>query len=146
MATPNAKLAGRPDRHARDRAIMVARHLAARGADRARALWLPRAVALRPVRYGRMALSRGYAVCEKPVADALLDLLKKRLDYLIKDGEAFFSAEQNSRIVTAAEQYYRVMYYGDAVSWNLARPAYVRHAGAAASASRARLEGRGLGA
>ena len=66
-----------------------------------------------------MALSRGYAVCEKPVTDALLDLLKKRLDYLIKDGEAFFSAEQNARIVTAAEQYYRVMYYGDAVSWNL---------------------------
>jgi erythromycin esterase-like protein len=72
-----------------------------------------------PVRYGRMALSRGYAVCEKPVTDALLDLLQKRLDYLIKDGEAFFSAEQNARIVTAAEQYYRVMYYGDAVSWNL---------------------------
>jgi len=72
-----------------------------------------------PVRYGRMALSRGYAVCEKPVADALLDLLRKRLDYHFKDGEAFFSAEQNARIVTAAEQYYRVMYYGDAVSWNL---------------------------
>jgi protein-L-isoaspartate(D-aspartate) O-methyltransferase len=72
-----------------------------------------------PVRYGRMALSRGYAVCEKPVTEALLDLLKKRLDYLIKDGEAFFDAEQNARIVAAAEQYYRVMYYGDAVSWNL---------------------------
>jgi protein-L-isoaspartate(D-aspartate) O-methyltransferase len=72
-----------------------------------------------PVRYGRMALSRGYAVCEKPVAEALLDLLKKRLDYLFKDGEAFFDAEQNARIVAAAEQYYRVMYYGDAVSWNL---------------------------
>ncbi len=99
-----------------------------------------------PVRYGRMALSRGYALCEKPVADALLDLLQKRLDYLVKDGEAFFSAEQNARIVTAAEQYYRVMYYGDAVSWNSARPAYVRHAGAAACASRARLQGRGLGA
>jgi protein-L-isoaspartate(D-aspartate) O-methyltransferase len=72
-----------------------------------------------PVRYGRMAISRGYALCERPVADALLDLLKKRLDYLVKDGEAFFDAEQNARIVTAAEQYYRVMYYGDAVSWNL---------------------------
>ena len=72
-----------------------------------------------PARYGRMALSRGYALCEKPVADALLDLLKKRLDYLVEDGEAFFSAEQNARIVAAAEQYYRVMYYGDAVSWNL---------------------------
>jgi len=72
-----------------------------------------------PVRYGRMALSRGYALCEKPVADALLDLLRKRLDYLARDGEAFFDAEQNARIVAAAEQYYRVMYYGDAVSWNL---------------------------
>jgi protein-L-isoaspartate(D-aspartate) O-methyltransferase len=72
-----------------------------------------------PVRYGRMALSRGYAVCEKPVTYALIDLLRKRLDYLHRDGEAFFNAEQNARIVTAAEQYYRVMYYGDAVSWNL---------------------------
>ena len=72
-----------------------------------------------PVRYGRMALSRGYALCEKPVTDALLALLHKRLDYLVKDGEDFFAAEQNARIVTAAEQYYRVMYYGDAVSWNL---------------------------
>jgi erythromycin esterase-like protein len=72
-----------------------------------------------PVRYGRMALSRGYALCEKPVADALFDLLKKRLDYLTKGGEDFFSAEQNARIVAAAEQYYRAMYYGDAVSWNL---------------------------
>ena len=72
-----------------------------------------------PVRYGRMALSRDYAVCQKPVIDALLDLLHKRLDYLQRDGEAFFNAEQHARIVTAAEQYYRVMYYGDAVSWNL---------------------------
>ncbi|MGE3529727.1 MAG: protein-L-isoaspartate(D-aspartate) O-methyltransferase [Methyloceanibacter sp.] len=72
-----------------------------------------------PVRYGRMALTRGYALCEKPVADALLDLLNKRLDYLVRDGEAFFDAEQNARIVAAAEEYYRVMYYGDAVSWNL---------------------------
>jgi protein-L-isoaspartate(D-aspartate) O-methyltransferase len=72
-----------------------------------------------PVRYGRMALSRGYAVCEKPVIDALTDLLHKRLDYLQRDGEDFFKAEQNARIVAAAEQYYRVMYYGDAVSWNL---------------------------
>ena len=72
-----------------------------------------------PARYGHMALSRGYALCEKPVTDALLDLLHKRLNYLTKDGEAFFAAEQNARIVTAAEEYYRVMYYGDAVSWNL---------------------------
>ncbi len=72
-----------------------------------------------PARYGRMALSRGFAVCEKPVADTLIDLLRKRLDYLTKDGEAFFDAEQNARIVAGAEQYYRAIYYGDAASWNL---------------------------
>jgi protein-L-isoaspartate(D-aspartate) O-methyltransferase len=72
-----------------------------------------------PARYGHMAVSRGYALCEKPVTDALLDLLHKRLNYLIKDGEAFFDAEQNARIVAGAELYYRAIYYGDAVSWNL---------------------------
>ena len=72
-----------------------------------------------PARYGRMALNRGYALCEKPVTDALLDLLHRRLDLLAEDGDAFFAAEQNARIVAAAERYYRVMYYGDAVSWNL---------------------------
>ena len=72
-----------------------------------------------PARYGRMALSRGFAVCEKPVADTLIDLLQKRLDYLTRDGEAFFDAEQNARIVAGAEQYYRAIYYGDAASWNL---------------------------
>ncbi len=93
-----------------------------------------------------MALSRGYAVCEKPVADALLDLLKKRLDYLVKDGEAFFSAEQNARIVAAAEQYYRVMYYGDAVSWNLRDQHMFDTLERLLAASRARLQGRGVGA
>ena len=52
--------------------------------------WLPctvacRACALRP--HG--ALARGYAVCEKPVADTLVDLLRKRLGYLTKDRGLF---------------------------------------------------------
>jgi protein-L-isoaspartate(D-aspartate) O-methyltransferase len=72
-----------------------------------------------PARYGRMALSRGFAVCEKPVTEALISLLRKRLDYLAHGGEAFFDAEQNARIVAAAEEYYRAIYYGDALSWNL---------------------------
>ena len=72
-----------------------------------------------PARYGHMSLTQGYAKCEKPVTDALIDLLHSRLDYLAKDGDAFFAAEQNARIVAAAEQYYRIMYYGGAVSWNL---------------------------
>lgn len=72
-----------------------------------------------PARYGRMALSQGYALCERPVTQALVDLLQKRLGYLARDGSAFFNAEQNARIVVAAEQYYRIMYYGAAQSWNL---------------------------
>ena len=72
-----------------------------------------------PARYGRMALSHGFAVCETPVTEALVDLLKNRLGYLARDGDAFFDAEQNARIVAAAEQYYRIMYYGGARSWNL---------------------------
>lgn len=72
-----------------------------------------------PAQYGRMALSRGFAVCERPVIETLVSLLRNRLGYLEKDGESFFNAEQNARIVAAAEQYYRIMYYGDAQSWNL---------------------------
>ena len=72
-----------------------------------------------PAQYGRMAMSQGFAVCEQPVTEALVDLLKNRLGYLVKDGEAFFNADQNARIVAAAEHYYRIMYYGSAQSWNL---------------------------
>jgi len=72
-----------------------------------------------PARYGRMALSRGYEACEEAVGKTLQDLLAKRLDYLHNDGEAFFSAAQNARIVSGAEEYYRAIYYGGAASWNL---------------------------
>ncbi|MFD0987821.1 protein-L-isoaspartate(D-aspartate) O-methyltransferase [Methyloligella solikamskensis] len=72
-----------------------------------------------PARYGRMAISRGYEACERAVGQALQDLLAKRLDYLHDDGEAFFSAAQNAHIVAGAEEYYRTIYYGGALSWNL---------------------------
>ncbi|HUJ02832.1 MAG TPA: erythromycin esterase family protein [Rhizomicrobium sp.] len=71
-----------------------------------------------PQRYGRAALS-GRADCEAEVAAQLHTLLEKRLDYLLRDGESFFDAAQNARIVRAAEQYYRIMYHGSAESWNL---------------------------
>jgi protein-L-isoaspartate(D-aspartate) O-methyltransferase len=72
-----------------------------------------------PATYGRSAISSGYAKCEKPVMLALQDLLKKQLVYQERDGESFLDAEQNARLVAAAERYYRVMYYGSAESWNL---------------------------
>ena len=72
-----------------------------------------------PAAYGRAALTPGFSVCEKPVLQILSDLFKKQLTYSSKDGEQFFDATQNARLVASAEQYYRVMYYGSQLSWNL---------------------------
>ncbi len=49
----------------------------------------------------------------------LLDLLQKRFPYSARDGEDFFDAAQNARLIASAERYYRVMYLGAADSWNL---------------------------
>jgi protein-L-isoaspartate(D-aspartate) O-methyltransferase len=72
-----------------------------------------------PALYGRVAISEGYARCEQPVVSVLRDLLTRQLDYTQADGDRFLDASSNARIVAAAEQYYRVMYYGGAASWNL---------------------------
>ena len=49
----------------------------------------------------------------------LRDLAARRLDYAQRDGEAFFDAVQNARLIADAERYYRAMYYGSNESWNL---------------------------
>ena len=49
----------------------------------------------------------------------LRDMLERRLEYARRDGERFFDAAQNARVVADAERYYRAMYYGSAASWNL---------------------------
>jgi protein-L-isoaspartate(D-aspartate) O-methyltransferase len=77
-----------------------------------------------PAVYGRAVLTSRYRECERDVVAALADLLAKRLDYALleqegADGEQFFDAAQNARLVKSAEQYYRIMYYGGAESWNL---------------------------
>lgn len=73
-----------------------------------------------PAMYGRIAMiGGGKHGCEEAVVKQLHDLLEHRLSYLGGDGEAFFEAEQNARIVRAAEQYYRVMYRSSVDSWNL---------------------------
>ncbi|WP_409371646.1 erythromycin esterase family protein [Mesorhizobium huakuii] len=69
--------------------------------------------------YGRASLSKGYALCELPVARTLVDLLQNEFRYASRDGEQFFDATQNARLVANAERYYRVMYYGSNESWNL---------------------------
>lgn len=72
-----------------------------------------------PATYGHAALSGAYRTCENDVTDMLVDLLEKRSTYVERDGERFMDAIQNARLVTNAERYYRIMYYGSRASWNL---------------------------
>jgi protein-L-isoaspartate(D-aspartate) O-methyltransferase len=48
----------------------------------------------------------------------LQELLAARLKLAAADGDRYFDAVQNARIVEQAERYYRLMYYGGPVSWN----------------------------
>ncbi|WP_103716587.1 erythromycin esterase family protein [Bosea psychrotolerans] len=72
-----------------------------------------------PAAYGRAALSEGYAICEAPVVSILVDLVRRATEYAAHDGETFFDATQNARLVADAERYYRVMYHGAREAWNL---------------------------
>ena len=68
--------------------------------------------------YSRVTITKQYRECEDDVIETLQDLLKKRMEYSLKDGEQFFNAEQNARLVKNAERYYRTMYYAENNSWN----------------------------
>ena len=72
-----------------------------------------------PATYGHAALTGTYPTCESEVAVVLTDLLHKRQAYAERDGERFLDAVQNARLITNAERYYRIMYYGSRASWNL---------------------------
>jgi len=71
-----------------------------------------------PAAYGR-ALLEGADTCEDEAVAQLNAVLEMRLEDLRRDGDAYFDAAQNARIVRAAEQYYRIMYRGSRESWNL---------------------------
>jgi erythromycin esterase-like protein len=71
-----------------------------------------------PAAYGERVERGGRDSCEEAVVDQLHELLWARLDSLEKS-EGLFDAAQNARVVRAAEQYYRLMYRGSALSWNL---------------------------
>ena len=72
-----------------------------------------------PAAYGRAALVGKMKDCEQDVVAMLRELLAKRIEYSAQDGDEFFDAAQNARVVAEAERYYRVMYYGGEQSWNL---------------------------
>jgi protein-L-isoaspartate(D-aspartate) O-methyltransferase len=72
-----------------------------------------------PATYGRAAVSGGMETCEQQAVDMLTDLMKKRAEYIQRDGENYFDAIRNAAVIREAERYYRVMYYGSRESWNL---------------------------
>lgn len=71
----------------------------------------------KPQIYGAIATRTG-KTCEDAVIEQLVALLEERLEYARADGEVHFDAEQNARVVCAAESYYRAMYEGSVESWN----------------------------
>jgi protein-L-isoaspartate(D-aspartate) O-methyltransferase len=71
-----------------------------------------------PATYGYAALTDRYRSCEDEVVRMLQELLAARLTPGAADGERYFDAVQNARIVEQAERYYRLMYYGGPASWN----------------------------
>lgn len=72
-----------------------------------------------PARYGRRAMTTGYAECEEAVVDMLLDLFGKSRDYGSVEDADFLDAAANAKLVADAEAYYRVMYNSSEDSWNL---------------------------
>jgi protein-L-isoaspartate(D-aspartate) O-methyltransferase len=72
-----------------------------------------------PAAYGRMAVTEGFAFCEVGVVEMLKELMTRRMDCLAPECDEWLDAASNARLIKNAEQYYRVMYYGSAESWNL---------------------------
>lgn len=72
-----------------------------------------------PAGYGHAVERGGHDSCEEQVVAQLRRMLDLRLSWIEEDGERWFDAAQNARIVVAAERYYRAMYRGAAESWNL---------------------------
>ncbi|HEY0129841.1 MAG TPA: protein-L-isoaspartate(D-aspartate) O-methyltransferase [Allosphingosinicella sp.] len=72
-----------------------------------------------PAAYGRVAITEGYGRCEVGVVQMLRELMTRRMDCLSPECDEWLDAAANARLIKNAEQYYRVMYYGSAESWNL---------------------------
>lgn len=74
-------------------------------------------------RYGHAMTMNISAACENEVIEQLVDLRNRQSEILSKDGwvarDEFFYAEQNAQLVLNAERYYRNMYKGHVLSWNL---------------------------
>ena len=76
-----------------------------------------------PQVYGH-ATTRGIEPsCEREVVAQLADLRRRAAEYASRDGrvalDEYFSAEQNARVISDAERYYRAMFSDGHASWNL---------------------------
>ena len=73
--------------------------------------------------YGYAAGFRMAPSCEADVVKSLVELRRKAMEYLQRDGQvatdAYFCAEQNALVVRNAEEYYRNMFRREVSSWNL---------------------------
>ena len=80
--------------------------------------------------FGENTQAYGYATsfglsksCEQDAISQLLELQRRTAEYANRDGQVaedeFFYAEQNARLVKNAEEYYRSMFRGRVLSWNL---------------------------
>jgi erythromycin esterase-like protein len=76
-----------------------------------------------PQSYGYMTSLGISRDCEDEVTAQLVDLQRRALEYAQRDGriaaDEYFFAEQNARLITNAETYYRAMFAGRAESWNI---------------------------
>lgn len=73
--------------------------------------------------YGFAAAFGTGQTCEQEVIDQLVDLQRHAVEYARRDGllaeDEFFYAEQNAKTVKDAAEYYRSMFTGRGLSWNL---------------------------
>lgn len=73
--------------------------------------------------YGYAAAFGMSESCEKEVINQLMELQRRIGDYAGRDGQVaedeFFYAQQNARLVKNAEEYYRSMFQGQVLSWNI---------------------------
>jgi erythromycin esterase-like protein len=80
--------------------------------------------------FGEDPQAYGYAAgfnlddnCQRAVVEQLVELSRRSEEYLRRDGfvaeDEYFYAEQNARVARNAEEYYRAMFAGRDISWNL---------------------------
>ncbi len=73
--------------------------------------------------YAQAAAFRLSSSCEQEVLRQLTEMYERQAEFALRDGrldpDEHFHAAQNARLVRNAEEYYRSMYRGSVLSWNL---------------------------